>query len=123
MIFPIHVILNFGKEFAHAKCLERQNDWGMPLRAEYPDYGMPHALPHVESVTVPTSGAQLASANGSRAPMSVWCARCNWEVPVNKYIGMTVTVMRASVLDDHEKATPGCSGKPIMAAQENDKAQ
>jgi len=39
----------------------------MPLRAEYQDYGMPHALPHVESVTVPTSGAQLASGNGSAA--------------------------------------------------------
>jgi hypothetical protein len=36
----------------------------MPLRAEYPDYGMPNALPYVESLTLPTSGAQLASVNG-----------------------------------------------------------
>ena len=26
MVFPTHVILNFGKECAHAKCLERHND-------------------------------------------------------------------------------------------------
>lgn len=25
MIYPVHVILNFGEECAHAKCLERQN--------------------------------------------------------------------------------------------------
>lgn len=37
----------------------------MPLSAEYPDYGMPHAHPHVPSETLPTSGAKLASAHGS----------------------------------------------------------
>ncbi len=47
----------------------------MPLRAEYPDYGMPNALPYVESVTRPTSGAQLASGNGS--PSGIELEICN----------------------------------------------
>lgn len=39
----------------------------MPLRAEYPDYGMPDHRQHVPSVTLPTSGVHLASVNGSEA--------------------------------------------------------
>ncbi len=34
----------------------------MPLRAEYPDYGMPDHREHVPSVTLPTSGAQCSAA-------------------------------------------------------------
>jgi len=26
MVYPVHVILNFGEECAHAECLKRQND-------------------------------------------------------------------------------------------------
>ena len=28
MVYPIHVILNFGEECAHAKCLEQANEKG-----------------------------------------------------------------------------------------------
>lgn len=55
----------------------------MPLSGEYPDYGMPDTRKHVETVTLPTSGAQLASVNCSanRAPEDIakeWLDK-HWE--------------------------------------------
>ncbi len=47
---------------------EQIPDLTMPLRAEYPDYGMPDHRPHVPSVTLPTSGAQC----GTMKPAYGW---------------------------------------------------